>query len=100
MVGIQHEVFRGTSVDVSYNRRAGRNFRVTRSLAVDPSADFSPFCVTAPSDARLPGGGGYQVCGLYDNTVIHQNNTYGRAWLNAIQVLPGRIAKVGVTVTF
>ena len=29
-------------------------------------ADFSPFCITAPSDSRLPGGGGYQVCGLYD----------------------------------
>jgi hypothetical protein len=29
-------------------------------------ADFSQYCVTAPRDARLPGGGGYQVCGLYD----------------------------------
>jgi hypothetical protein len=28
--------------------------------------DFQPFCVTAPLDPRLPGGGGYQVCGLYD----------------------------------
>ena len=43
-------------------------------------ADFSPFCITAPTDSRLPGGGGYQVCGLYDvspakfgqvNSVIH-----------------------------
>jgi len=25
-----------------------------------------PFCVNAPIDANLPGGGGYQVCGLYD----------------------------------
>ena len=24
------------------------------------------YCVTAPTDSRLPGGGGYQVCGLYD----------------------------------
>ena len=30
------------------------------------AADFAPYCVTAPVDARLPGGGGYQVCGLYD----------------------------------
>jgi hypothetical protein len=30
------------------------------------AADYSPFCVTAPQDQRLPGGGGYQVCGLYD----------------------------------
>src|SRR5262249_38550070 len=27
---------------------------------------FSPYCVTAPVDSRLPGGGGNQICGLYD----------------------------------
>jgi outer membrane receptor protein involved in Fe transport len=29
-------------------------------------ADFDTFCITAPSDPRLPQGGGYEVCGLYD----------------------------------
>jgi len=29
-------------------------------------ADYDPYCITAPVDARLPGGGGYQVCGLFD----------------------------------
>lgn len=28
--------------------------------------DYAPYCLTAPVDARLPGGGGYPVCGLYD----------------------------------
>ncbi|HEY7389618.1 MAG TPA: carboxypeptidase regulatory-like domain-containing protein, partial [Bryobacteraceae bacterium] len=28
--------------------------------------DYNPFCATAPSDPALPGGGGYQVCGLYN----------------------------------
>jgi hypothetical protein len=30
------------------------------------AADFDTFCITAPSDPRLPGGGGYDVCGLFD----------------------------------
>ena len=38
---------------------------VTNNLLVEP-ADFSTYCITAPGDSRLPGGGGYQVCGLYD----------------------------------
>jgi hypothetical protein len=28
--------------------------------------DFTPYCVTAPLSPKLPNGGGYQVCGLYD----------------------------------
>ncbi len=38
---------------------------VSHNLSQTP-ADFSPYCVTAPVDPLLPGGGGYQVCGLYD----------------------------------
>ena len=37
----------------------------TDNQAVTP-ADFQPYCITAPVNSRLPGGGGYQVCGLYD----------------------------------
>jgi hypothetical protein len=43
--------------------------------------------VTAPVDARLPGGGGYQVCGLYNvvpakfdrvNNLVTQASNYGK----------------------
>jgi hypothetical protein len=65
MVGIEHQLFSFASVGVSYHRRVGRNYFVTRNLAVNPS-DFDPFCVTVPVDPRLPGGGGGEFCGLYN----------------------------------
>src|SRR5262249_23607976 len=43
----------------------GNAVPVIDNLDVTP-ADFSPYCITAPVDPRLPGGGGYQVCGFYD----------------------------------
>ncbi|MBI3265398.1 MAG: hypothetical protein HYZ58_19890, partial [Acidobacteria bacterium] len=62
---VQQELRPGVSVTGGYYRNWAGNFRVTDNLAVTP-ADYSPYCITAPVDARLPGGGGYQVCGLYD----------------------------------
>jgi len=64
-VELQHQLFTGTSVTAGYYRRWFGNFRVTDNLQVTP-ADYDPFCITAPVDSRLPGGGGYQVCGLAD----------------------------------
>lgn len=65
---VQHEVAAGVSVSAGYYRRWFGNFRVTDNLEVGP-ADYDAFCVTAPVDARLPNGGGYQVCGLHDVSV-------------------------------
>ena len=38
---------------------------MTDNQRVAPS-DYDPYCVTAPVDPRLPDGGGYKICGLYD----------------------------------
>jgi hypothetical protein len=65
MLGIQRELRQGLSVEASYHRRWFENFLVNQAQLTAPS-DYSPFCVTAPTDARLGGVSGQQVCGLYD----------------------------------
>jgi hypothetical protein len=52
-------------VTVAYSRNAWKNQQavVNRALGV---ADFSSYCITAPTDTRLGNFGGNQVCGLYD----------------------------------
>jgi hypothetical protein len=63
--GLQHELVPGMSVNAAYFRRIYGNFTVTDNVLVGPQ-DYSPYCVTAPADARLPGGGGQPICGLLD----------------------------------
>jgi hypothetical protein len=63
--GIQHQLLRQLSVGVAYVHRSYRNFSVVDNQLIGPE-DFSPFCVMAPSHPDLPGGGGYEICGLYD----------------------------------
>jgi len=62
---VQRQIGRDMSMTVGYYRNWYGNFRVTDNLAV-AAADFNTYCVGAPKDSRLPDGGGYQVCGLYD----------------------------------
>ena len=50
---------------MSYFRRAQGHFTTTDNLDV-AATDFQPYCVTAPTNSRLPNGGGNRVCGLYD----------------------------------
>jgi hypothetical protein len=74
---IQHELLQGFAVTGGYYHNTGGYFRysfgspfsskkrVTDNLTVTP-ADYDHFCITAPRDSRLPDGGGYEVCGLYN----------------------------------
>jgi len=64
-VSVQHELRPGLSLNVGYFRTWYGNFMVTDNLALAP-ADFSRYCVTGPSHVDLPGGGGAQICDLYD----------------------------------
>ena len=62
---VQRQLSDAVAVTAGYYRNWFANQQITDNTLIAPE-DHSPFCVTAPSDSRLPGGGGYQVCGLYD----------------------------------
>jgi hypothetical protein len=76
-VSLQHELRPGFGVSVGYFRtwyvgdaggsgipNAETTLTVTDNLRVVP-ADFDQYCITAPTDNRLPNSGN-QLCGLYD----------------------------------
>jgi hypothetical protein len=86
VASIQNEVRPGVAIFGGYYRTWYGNFTVTDNLAVTP-ADYDPYCITTPVDARLPGGGGNQICGLYDlnpskvgvvNNVVTMASHYGK----------------------
>jgi hypothetical protein len=105
---VQHEIVPRVSVSAGYFRRWYGNLRVTDNLNLAPS-DYTAYSVTAPLNPGLPGGGGYQVAGLYDvNRLVAQNNVidlaskYGTATevFNGVDLsvnarLPGGIAVSG-----
>lgn len=85
-VSVQQELRRNMALNVGYFRTWYGGFLATDNLAVTP-ADYDQFCITAPSDARLPGGGGNQVCGLFDlkpalfgqvSNLVTQSSHYGK----------------------
>jgi hypothetical protein len=61
--GISQQILPRVSVTGTayYIWTANRIATVNTNLNI---ADYDRFCATAPSDSVLPGGGGYQVCGL------------------------------------
>ena len=82
---VQHEVVSRVSVNAGYFRRWYGNLRAQDNLNIAPT-DYSLYSVTAPSDSRLPGGGGYTISGLYDpnflavtNNIITLASNYGTA---------------------
>jgi hypothetical protein len=62
---VQQELRAGLGLNVGYFGTSYGNPTISENTAVLPS-DFSQYCVTAPADSRLPGGGGNQLCGFYD----------------------------------
>ena len=81
-VSVQQEIVPRASVEVGYYRRAFTQYTtsgtVTDNLAVSPN-DVASYTITAPSDSRLPGNGGYTVGPLYNqnpNVFGQVNNVF------------------------
>jgi Carboxypeptidase regulatory-like domain len=62
---VTRELMPRVSAELAYFRRTQGHYTTTDNRDVSPS-DYQEYCVTAPTDPRLPGGGGNQICGLYD----------------------------------
>ena len=64
-VSFEHQILPRASVLVAYRHRWFNGFFVADNRSLEAS-DLTPFTLVAPVDPRLPGGGGYEVSGLYD----------------------------------
>jgi hypothetical protein len=63
--GFQQQLMPRLALDFQFTRHAFGNFLAAYNSTRPPSA-YQSFCVTAPPDARLPNGGGNQICGFED----------------------------------
>ncbi len=87
-VSVDRQLAPGVALTAGFYRTTFGNQTVTQNTAVTP-ADFSPYCITAPVDPRLPASvSGQQVCGLYDinpnkfgivNNVVTLASKFGKA---------------------
>src|SRR5207237_10279886 len=81
--GVERQLTSRVAVNAGYFFRYLGNQTATDNTLIT-AADYSgPFCIAAPSSPDLPGGGGYQVCGLYDITstarpLVQINTTLAR----------------------
>ena len=62
-VQVQQQIMPRVSIDAGYFRRIFGNFTVTNNRA---QTIFGQFAVPAPTDSRLPNGGGQTINGLYN----------------------------------
>ena len=64
----QREIRSGMAASFGYFHTSWRNFRATDNLDLT-SSDYDPFCVTLPSDARLPAGGATRSVGFMTSSL-------------------------------
>jgi len=97
------------SIEAGYFKRWLKNFTTTDNQALT-AADFTPYSIAAPSDPRLPGGGGYTVGGLYNVTPagflaapsnnITDSKNFGHQWQDYNGILINFTARAAKGLTF
>ena len=84
-VSLQHELRPGLGLNVGYFRTWYGGFLVTDNQLTS-AADYDPFCITVPTDSRLPNSG-QRLCGFYDvkpaafglvDNLVTQASHYGK----------------------
>ncbi len=65
-LGFQQQLLPRLAVDVQFTRHSFGNFIAAQNTGQPPTTSYSPYCVTAPVDSKLPNGGGNQICGFQD----------------------------------
>ncbi len=85
-VSVQQQLREGMALNVGYFRTWYGGFLATDNQAVT-AASYNTYCITAPVNSQLPGGGGNQICGLYDitptlfgqvNNLVTKASNYGK----------------------
>ena len=85
-VSVQQQLREGMALNVGYFRTWYGGFLATDNQAVT-AAGYNTYCITAPVNSQLPGGGGNQICGLYDitptlfgqvNNLVTKASNYGK----------------------
>ena len=73
-ITLQQEVLPRVSAEVSYVHRTFHGFMVTDTLGRNYQTDWVSYTITAPSDSRLPDGGGYPITVFRANTTAATQN--------------------------
>jgi Carboxypeptidase regulatory-like domain len=86
-LAVDREISSNLAVSAGYYHTTYGNFYVLDNTLISPT-DFSQYCVTAPTDPRLPTSiSGQQICGLYDlnpdkfgqnRSIVTLSSNYGK----------------------
>ncbi len=104
-IGVQHELVPRLALNFLWYRRWSGNKVTTYDRAIAATSEYynGPFCINRPVDSRLPGGGGGQICDLYDikpEYVDHVPDNYSTFTKNALgQDLPNYVQGFDISVT-